>query len=127
MTTYADVASGILDDQGNRRSVFLPVADGTPRLLAVLLARHTELGGGETPGVRGMPLGLPALSAEQIQLMESWIAQGRPQWNLKELNPLHVLAFRTEASGWALGRIRCRRERCVTTETCMLGRRFSSL
>ncbi len=27
-------------------------------------------------GVRGMPLGLPPMSMEQIQLVESWIAQG---------------------------------------------------
>lgn len=79
VTTYADVASGVLDNQGNRRSVFAKVPDGTPRLLAVLLTRHKELAGEQTPGLRGMPLGLPALSAEQIQLVESWIAQGRPQ------------------------------------------------
>jgi hypothetical protein len=29
--------------------------------------------------VRGMPLGLPALTPEQVQLVESWIAQGRPR------------------------------------------------
>jgi hypothetical protein len=29
--------------------------------------------------VRGMPLGLPAVGPEEIQLVESWIAQGRPQ------------------------------------------------
>jgi hypothetical protein len=29
--------------------------------------------------VRGMPLGLPPLEPEQIQLVESWIAQGRPR------------------------------------------------
>lgn len=79
VTTYADVASGVLDSQGERRSVFLPLADGTPRLLAVLLARHRELRGEQVKEVRGMPLGLPPLSAEQIQLVESWIAQGRPQ------------------------------------------------
>jgi cytochrome c2 len=89
VTSYADVASGVLDDKRNRRSVFLPVSgpesgtvsgpDKTPRLVAVLLARHKELAGQVTPGLRGMPLGLPALSAEQIQLVESWIAQGRPQ------------------------------------------------
>jgi cytochrome c2 len=89
VTSYSDVASGVLDDKRNRRSVFLPVSgpesgtvsgpDKTPRLVAVLLARHKELAGQVTPGLRGMPLGLPALSAEQIQLVESWIAQGRPQ------------------------------------------------
>lgn len=81
VTTYAELASGSLDDRGRRRSVFSPTADGTPRLLAVLLARQRELAEpiAEVPGVRGMPLGLPALSPEQIQLVESWIAQGRPR------------------------------------------------
>jgi cytochrome c2 len=79
VATYADLASGSLDDHGQRRSVFLPVADGTPRLLAVLLARQREMHDDIVPGLRGMPLGLPALSPEQIQLVESWIRQGRPQ------------------------------------------------
>jgi cytochrome c5 len=78
LATYSDVASGSLDDKGRRRSIFLPLKDGTPRLVAVLLARQQELAGEEVPGLRGMPLGLPALAPEQIQLVESWIAQGRP-------------------------------------------------
>jgi hypothetical protein len=35
---------------------------------------------GAEPGrVRGMPLGLPPLSSEDIQLVETWIAQGHPR------------------------------------------------
>ncbi len=79
VATYADLAAGSLDEKGRRRSIFLPVADGTPRLLAVLLARQRELSGELVPGLRGMPLGLPALTAEQIQLVESWLRQGRPR------------------------------------------------
>lgn len=79
LASYAEVLSGSLDDAGQRRSIFLPLPDGTPRLVAVLLARQRELAGQPVPGLRGMPLGLPALSNEQIQLVESWIAQGRPQ------------------------------------------------
>ncbi len=30
----------------------------------------------DNPAVRGMPLGLPSLSPEDLQLVESWIAQG---------------------------------------------------
>ena len=33
---------------------------------------------GHFPDRPGMPLGLPPLSAEQIQLVETWIAQGTP-------------------------------------------------
>jgi hypothetical protein len=28
--------------------------------------------------MRGMPLGYPSLTPEEIQLVESWVAQGRP-------------------------------------------------
>jgi hypothetical protein len=68
------------DTPDGRRSVFAPVQDGTPRLVAHLWARHTEEAGRPVPGIRGMPLGLPALPPEDIQLVvESWIAQGRPR------------------------------------------------
>jgi hypothetical protein len=58
--------------------LFEPLAGGTPRLIAALLARHAESNQTPNSEVRGMPLGLPALSAEQIQLVESWVAQGKP-------------------------------------------------
>lgn len=73
---YEGIASGSLDDQGERRSVFAAMGDGTPRLLASLLLRQAEEAGGKEGEIRGMPLGLPALSPEEIQLVESWIAQG---------------------------------------------------
>lgn len=79
LASYPDVAAGSLDDHGERRSVFLPLSDGTPRLLAHLLARQQEEAGKTISGIRGMPLGLPALSPQQLQLVESWIAQGRPR------------------------------------------------
>jgi cytochrome c1 len=80
---YAAMAAGSLGPDGKRRSVFLPLPDGplagTPRLLAHMLARQLEESGVEVPGLRGMPLGLPAFPPEDIQLVESWIAQGRPE------------------------------------------------
>ena len=79
LATATGAASGALDESGKRQSIFRPTRDGTPRLLQALLARHLEERGGLDPELRGMPLGLPALSAEQIQLVESWIAQGRPR------------------------------------------------
>jgi len=69
---------GYLDTQGKRRSLFEPLADGTPRLVAALLARHDETRAVPRDAVRGMPLGLSPLSAEDIQLVESWVAQGKP-------------------------------------------------
>jgi hypothetical protein len=78
LSSHRGVASGMLDRQNERQSLFAPTKNGTPRLLAALLVRHRETLGEVDPDVRGMPLGLPALTAEQIQLVESWIAQGRP-------------------------------------------------
>lgn len=79
LSSYEGVAAGLLGEDGQRRSAFAPTADGVPLLLAALLARQAEEAGGVIPGVRGMPLGLPSMSAEEIQLVESWIAQGRPR------------------------------------------------
>jgi len=48
-------------------------------LVAALLARQLGAEAQNDPEIRGMPLGYPSLSPEEIQLVESWIAQGRPQ------------------------------------------------
>lgn len=79
LSTPDGVSSGSVGGDGRRRGVFAPLSDGTPRLIAHLLARRIEERGGEVAGVRGMPLGLPALSLEDLQLVESWNAQGRPE------------------------------------------------
>ena len=81
LSTANGVASGSFGPDGQRRSVFQPVspADPTPRLVAHLLARQVEERGGVVDGVRGMPLGLPSLPPEDIQLVETWIAQGHPK------------------------------------------------
>jgi mono/diheme cytochrome c family protein len=80
---YASIAAGSIGPDGSRRSVFKPLTDGpmagTPRILAHMLARQVEEAGGVVEGIRGMPLGLPAFSPEDIQLVESWIVQGRPE------------------------------------------------
>lgn len=80
LSSYAGISSGSLDGYGERRSVFARFSkdDATPRLVVALLARHVEEAGFEVPGVYGMPLGLPALPYETIQLVATWIAQGRP-------------------------------------------------
>ena len=57
--------------------MFGKTSDGTPRLVAALMARHAEVAGEPNPEVRGMPLGLPPLPIEDIQLVVTWIEQGR--------------------------------------------------
>jgi cytochrome c2 len=76
LSSYEGIVAGSLDDEGQRRSVLEPLADGTPRLVAHLWARHAESMGRPRDDVRGMPLGLPPLALEDIQLVETWIAQG---------------------------------------------------
>jgi mono/diheme cytochrome c family protein len=77
--TYRGISAGYLDAHGERQSVFAPDPGGVPHLVAALMARYEEEAGKPNPNVRGMPLGLPPLPLEDIQLVETWIAQGRPQ------------------------------------------------
>ncbi len=79
LAEYEGIQAGYVDPKGERRSIFSPMPDGTPRLVYALLARHKEEAGQRDPAVRGMPMGLPSVSPEDIQLVETWIAQGRPQ------------------------------------------------
>ena len=48
-------------------------------MVSVMQARREEELGQPVEGVRGMPLGLPSMSPEDIQLVESWVSQGRPR------------------------------------------------
>ncbi len=79
LADYNSITAGMLDEKGERQSIFARGPGGVPRLVAALAARHVEEAGGEVPGLRGMPLGYRALPAEDIQLVETWIAQGRPR------------------------------------------------
>ncbi len=79
LSTYRSAANGLMKDDGQRHSLYEKGPDGTPLLVAALRARQSEEAGIPVPGMRGMPLGLPAVSSEAVQLVETWIAQGRPQ------------------------------------------------
>ncbi len=79
LATYGAVLSGGVNKAGQRESLFARDADGVPRLVAVLMARHAEVAGRPVPEISGMPMGLPPVALKNIQLIETWIAQGRPQ------------------------------------------------
>lgn len=79
LASYEGIAAGFEDDKGERQSVFAKDTQGVPRLVRALLARHDEESGAETGIVRGMPLGYDPLAPEDIQLVETWVAQGRPK------------------------------------------------
>ncbi|HJL19347.1 MAG TPA: cytochrome C oxidase Cbb3 [Sandaracinaceae bacterium LLY-WYZ-13_1] len=81
LSSYQGVRSGARSDDGARRSVFrafeMPGGTELPFLLAAMRARQLEEAGRPVPGLRGMPLGLPSVTAEGLQLVRTWIAQGR--------------------------------------------------
>jgi hypothetical protein len=80
LSDYNGITAGDIDDKGERQSIFKKDTAGIPRIVAALVARHDEEEQDiETGAVRGMPLGYNALSAEDIQLVESWAMQGRPR------------------------------------------------
>ncbi|HSO33276.1 MAG TPA: cytochrome C oxidase Cbb3 [Labilithrix sp.] len=79
LSAYEGIAAGVLDDKNERQSVFAKDKEGVPRLVRALLARSEEERGAPTGEVRGMPLGYDPLSPEEIQLVDTWVAQGRPR------------------------------------------------
>lgn len=79
LSAYEGIAAGFLDDKNERQSVFAKDKNDVPRMVRALLARREEENGAPTGEVRGMPLGYDPLSPEDIQLVDTWIAQGRPR------------------------------------------------
>ena len=85
LSSFEGVRAGVMVD-GERVSVLRPDAnssDPTPLLVRVLEARHREERapiGAPLDDLRGMPLGLPALSLRDIQLVRSWVADGAPRY-----------------------------------------------
>jgi cytochrome c5 len=79
LVSYEGMAAGMIGDDGERSSVFAKDKDGVPVMVKGLINRYSEDAGGATGEHRGMPLGYPPLSLEDIQLVESWIVQGRPR------------------------------------------------
>jgi mono/diheme cytochrome c family protein len=79
LSAYEGIAAGFVDDKNERQSVFAKDGEGVPRLVRAMLARYDEEAGAATGEVRGMPLGYDPISIEEIQLVDTWIAQGRPR------------------------------------------------
>ncbi|MBS2015249.1 MAG: c-type cytochrome [Deltaproteobacteria bacterium] len=79
LSGYEGIAAGFVDDANERQSVFAKDAEGIPRLVKAMLARYDEENGAATGPVRGMPLGYEPIALEDIQLVETWISQGRPK------------------------------------------------
>jgi cytochrome c2 len=82
LLSFPGTQRGYIGDDGARRSLFVRESAlerwGGSRLVAALVARHEETAGRPVAEVRGMPMGLPGLPAEDIQLVETWVSQGAP-------------------------------------------------
>lgn len=79
LASYEGISSGFVNDGGERESVFKKMSDGTPKIVAHMMARYAEVAGKPVPDIEGMPMGLPPMTLEEIQLVETWVSQGRPR------------------------------------------------
>jgi cytochrome c2 len=80
LLSFAGTQRGYIGEDRARHSLFAKEpalsAWGGSRLVAALVMRHEETSGRPVTEVRGMPMGLPGLSLEDIQLVETWVSQG---------------------------------------------------
>lgn len=76
--SYEEMVSGYLGKDGKYHSIF-EKKNGVSILLNTLLKRQKEESGEFDDETLGMPLGFPSISPENIQLVETWIAQGYPE------------------------------------------------
>lgn len=74
--SYEGIRRGAMRRPEASRDILARDESGEPRIVAHLLARHREMRGELDSAHLGMPLGLPPLSAEEIQLIKTWIEQG---------------------------------------------------
>lgn len=96
LSSWQGVRAGTRLPDGTRRSVLAAPRGSTPLLVGRLLRRHEEaardvagpfrdsMTSGVLPAARadvgvGMPLGLPPVSAEDVRLIATWVAQGAPR------------------------------------------------
>jgi cytochrome c551/c552 len=75
LSHWEGLHGGAIDASGKRTSILL-APTGAPKLLRSLLARRQEEAGHRVDGTLGMPLGLPSLSDDDINLVADWLEQG---------------------------------------------------
>lgn len=77
--TYSGVMRGSVRRPEEERSVIKSDAEGVPKLVSHMIARHAEVRGITKERGLGMPLGLPPVPKEDIELVWGWIVQGAPE------------------------------------------------
>lgn len=76
LSSYEGVVAGSIGADGKRASVLVAGPDGVPPIVARMLARHAEVAGEPIADIRGMPMAFPPVPMADIQLVDTWIAQG---------------------------------------------------
>jgi cytochrome c2 len=76
LSHWEGIHGGSVAPDGKRQSLLQPSNEKPPRLLLSLFARRDEEAGHPIDGVLGMPLGLPSLSDDDINLVADWLEQG---------------------------------------------------
>jgi len=76
LLTYPDVVHGGRDADGVRSPFERVGAQGRPRIVEHLVARHREVAG-EPTDIVGMPLGQPPVEWKAIETLNAWIRQGK--------------------------------------------------
>lgn len=74
--SYEAIMRGSKQKNGQYSSIIQKDAMGESRLVQHIIARHNEMRGYVDKDILGMPLSLPPLTKEQIQLVVTWIEQG---------------------------------------------------
>ncbi len=75
-STYESFMKGGLGTDGKRVSLIADNEHKVPKVISHLISRHYEIKCNRYSGPRGMPLGLPAVEVENINLFYNWIRQG---------------------------------------------------
>jgi cytochrome c2 len=78
--SYEDTLRGGRQPDGSYRSILKPARAGEkPLIIEHLLARHREVRGEKGLRYRGMPMAIPPIPLEDIELLWGWIEQGAPR------------------------------------------------
>ena len=79
LSSYESIMAGGINGDGSQFSLLEVNETNIPKIIRHMIARQREVEGSVYPSTLGMPLGLPPLSPEEIQLVWTWIAQGAPR------------------------------------------------
>lgn len=84
LSSYRSVLLGLRGKDGISQNILKKNGQGVPKVIQHLIQRHREVNQGEQTTTLGMPLGLPPLPPEDINLFWGWIEQGAREFPTKQ-------------------------------------------